>query len=484
MLVFAEGARPPFEICGDYAVVTVCGPLSQHAHWMLDSYPEICTRLEKAFASDAPKVCLRIDSPGGDFQGSLELSRDVRALAKTSGKPLTAFLDSNALSAAYALASAADEVVATDTGLAGSVGVWAPLIDETARDRAMGLNVVIVPSGTRKAERNPHMGLTDAAVTNLQAQVDQMAGLFFDLVAEHRGLGVDALKKLQGAEFMASDALARGLIDRIVPSWASFIGGGTDSGVTGGAAAISTENKEGKAMASAKKSLREALAEYAEGEDKEEAKKASKMLAEMYKEKAKEGDGDGDTTEKPAPDKAKGEGEEEAKAKAEEEAKKARAEEEEKQAKAKAAANLSLAERLHALETERAQDKLNAERGKLLASRPDFSKEVRAQLETASLEFVRKACETWPRVMNAIKTSANALVPGGTRGESQKDGHETTGFVEYNGAMVPEGDYIERKMMMNVKSEGVVHKGRDLELGHMTPQQVEEAHARLVKEGK
>jgi hypothetical protein len=64
-------------------------------------------------------VLLVIDSPGGAITGISEFASMVEALEK----PVTAYVYGNAASAAYWIASAADEIIVGATSMVGSIGV-------------------------------------------------------------------------------------------------------------------------------------------------------------------------------------------------------------------------------------------------------------------------------------------------------------------------------------------------------------------------
>lgn len=419
-----------FEEEGPYAVVEISGPLTQHAGWMGDSYDEIKDRVAAALDGNADAVCLRIDSPGGDWCGALELSRDLRAMAKKAGKRLVAFTDGMALSAGYAIACAAEEIVATESASVGSVGVWAPLIDLTAQDAMRGARVLVVASGTAKADRNPHVGITDEAYTRLQAQVDEQAEMFFELVAECRGLPVSKIRAIQGADVFGQRGVAAGLTDRLVNSWATFL------------------NAEDSSMGAKASKYDEAyglLKQAAEGDDEDAAKKAKKCLKAMEEEEPKEK-----------------KDEKEAKAKAE-------SDEKDKDAKAKADGGMDLARRLHALESERAAEKEETERNALLAKRPDFSPEVRATLAKAPLTQLREAVEKWPKIGSRLGEAAAASQSGGTRGRSLDE--TASGPRERDPASMGDEDFIAHKMGLSTEGTGIRSQGKSLELGFMTAAQ-------------
>lgn len=390
MLFGEDEPRAPFREEGSYAVVDVCGPLSQKPGWWSESYPEIRDRVAAALASQCAAVCLKIDSPGGDYGGALELSRDLRSMASASGKKLVAFTDSMALSAGYALACAASEIVTTESGQVGSIGVWAPLVDVTAQDAMYGVKFAFVASGAAKVDRNPHVGITDEAFARLQGQIDAMAANFFALVAQSRpGVSADQARALDGAEFFGSRGQQAGLSDRIVNSWSSFI-----SGVESAMPIKAKTDTYKEALTKA----REALQKCAEGDD-EDAKKAKETLAALEEPEKEDKTGE--------PPKPKEEGTEEEKKMAEEKEKEAA-----RSVSLKLAAEVAaLSAKLAARDAADAKAKADAELAAFFATRPDLSEDQRKTLDGLPLERVKAVVATWPRVHAGPDAARNAIFP-------------------------------------------------------------------------
>ena len=80
----------------------------------------------------------------------------------------------NALSAAYAIASAADRLYVTRTGEVGSIGVVAVHVDESGADAKAGLAWTFVFAGERKVDGNAHEPLSERASATIQADVDRL----------------------------------------------------------------------------------------------------------------------------------------------------------------------------------------------------------------------------------------------------------------------------------------------------------------------
>lgn len=209
-------ARPLFETDGDDAVLTLRGPLAHHAGWF-DSYDAIRSRFDAAMKSEAKRVVMRIDSPGGYVSGCFELARHMRKAADDSGKKLVAQIEGQATSAAYALACAADEIVASPTGMVGSIGVIRVATDMSKMAEGAGIRFHVLTSGERKSDGHPFKEASEAALKAMQAEVDELAEVFFAWVAERRTMSVKDVEDLEAGVRIGESALSAGLVDRIDP---------------------------------------------------------------------------------------------------------------------------------------------------------------------------------------------------------------------------------------------------------------------------
>jgi signal peptide peptidase SppA len=181
-----------------------------------DGYDAIQARFAAALDDGAVRaVVLRVDSPGGEVAGCFEAARTMRTAASTKGKPVVAYADEMACSAAYALACIADEIVVPDTGVVGSVGVIATLAEESAALAAEGIAVAVITSGAAKADGHPAVPLADDARARIQAEVDYLADVFAGEVAGARGMTPAAVRGLEARVFYGPAAVAAGLADRI-----------------------------------------------------------------------------------------------------------------------------------------------------------------------------------------------------------------------------------------------------------------------------
>lgn len=160
-------------------------------------------------------IVLDVDSPGGTVSGVPELADKV--FAARGVKPIVAVANSFAASAAYWIASAADELVVTPSGDVGSVGVLAVHADRSGQYAEEGVNYSIVTYGKYKAEFADVGPLADESRAELQRRVDEDGEAFVSALARNRGVGRDVVKREfgQGRVYGAKEAVARGMADRI-----------------------------------------------------------------------------------------------------------------------------------------------------------------------------------------------------------------------------------------------------------------------------
>jgi ClpP class serine protease len=160
-------------------------------------------------------VILDVDSPGGEVGGLFDLVEQIQTIRGASAKPLWAVANESALSAASAIASAADRLSVTRTGEVGSIGVVAVHIDESGADAKAGLAWTFVFAGDRKVDGNAHEPLSERARATIQADVDRLYTEFCALVAANRGLSPEAVRGTEAAIYRGTLAVRAGLADRL-----------------------------------------------------------------------------------------------------------------------------------------------------------------------------------------------------------------------------------------------------------------------------
>lgn len=220
------GARRPREArntSGGVAVLALSGVIAHRASAFESvSSPngtsvEAFTRAFREVMADPEvgSIMLEIDSPGGSVDGVPEIAAEIR---RTRGrKPIVAFANTMAASAAYWIAAQADEVVVAPSGQVGSIGVYAAHQDLSAQLEQDGVKVTLISAGPFKTEGNPFEPLTEEARANWQATVDMFYGQFLGAVAKGRGVPLAQVRDGfgQGRMVFGQDAVAAGMADRV-----------------------------------------------------------------------------------------------------------------------------------------------------------------------------------------------------------------------------------------------------------------------------
>jgi signal peptide peptidase SppA len=158
-------------------------------------------------------IILDVDSPGGSVAGVTELSSKIfNARGK---KPIIAISNSLMASAAFWIASAADEIVVTPSADIGSVGVIGVHTDTSEADEKAGIKTTFVTAGKFKGEGA--MPLTDEGLSAMQERVNEFHDMFVTDLARNRGVSENKVRNDfgQGRVMGASAAIANKLADRI-----------------------------------------------------------------------------------------------------------------------------------------------------------------------------------------------------------------------------------------------------------------------------
>lgn len=213
------GIRRPLQVLGGVAIVPVVGTLTQRrtmddAESGLLSYEVIRADIEAALANPQVRaILLDIDSGGGEVAGNFDLvDRIFEARAE---KPIWAVANEFAASAAYSIASAAERVFVSRTGLVGSVGVIVAHLDRSGFDEQNGLQWTMIYAGARKNDLSPHAPLGDEARGWLQKRVDTLYDVFVGTVARNRAMSESAVRATEADAYSAEDAVAIGFADEI-----------------------------------------------------------------------------------------------------------------------------------------------------------------------------------------------------------------------------------------------------------------------------
>lgn len=210
-----DGARMSM-IRDGVAVVPVFGTIFPRASMMGAStggtaLASIMADMRVAWANESvSRVVMLVDSPGGVVSGLGEAAEALRA----APKPLTAFVTGQSASAAYWLASQAQEIVLDRAAMVGSIGVIASMSRQESPDANGRRSYEITSSGAPLKRPDPS---TDEGRAAIQRDVDALEDVFVSDVAQGRGVKVATVRAEfgRGAMVAAAEAVAAGMADRV-----------------------------------------------------------------------------------------------------------------------------------------------------------------------------------------------------------------------------------------------------------------------------
>ena len=159
-------------------------------------------------------LVLRINSPGGTTTGSEALFEAIRAVA--AKKPVVAVMGTVAASGGYAVALAADHIVARGNTITGSIGVIVQWPEMEALLAKIGVRYKEVKSSPLKASPSPFHKADEASLSVMRAMIRDSHDWFISLVADRRGMDMATARRLgDGRIYTGRQALAEKLVDAI-----------------------------------------------------------------------------------------------------------------------------------------------------------------------------------------------------------------------------------------------------------------------------
>ncbi len=158
-------------------------------------------------------VALVEDSPGGMVAGCFDLVDKIYTFENR--KPLRAFAQESAYSAAYAIASVADTINVSRTGGVGSIGVVTAHVDVSKMLDEWGYKLTFIFAGKHKVDGNPYQALPEDVRARIQARIDELYQVFVSSVARNRGMDEKAIRDTEALTFTATQAVSNGLADSI-----------------------------------------------------------------------------------------------------------------------------------------------------------------------------------------------------------------------------------------------------------------------------
>ena len=215
-LHMARMGKPP-RAKGAIAYLSLSGTLTQKgSFWGGTSMEAFGRAFDAAVANDkVGAILIEVDSGGGDARGTAELSDKIFAARGT--KDIIAVANADAHSAAFWVASAADQLHVTPSGEVGSVGVWTMHANESKYLENMGVEITLVHAGKHKVDGHPFGPLPEEVRNDMQSAVDEINGNFHAALARNFGITRKEVKDNfgDGKSFFAPEAKKRGMVHGI-----------------------------------------------------------------------------------------------------------------------------------------------------------------------------------------------------------------------------------------------------------------------------
>ena len=200
------------QIRGKVGIIDIIGPIFRYANLFTDisgatSLEQLTRTFDAALAEPSiATVILNIDSPGGQANGIHEFAEMIYQ-ARTE-KHIVAYVGGVGASAAYWLATAANELVIDDTGIVGSIGV---VLQVQKKDDS---KIEIVNSTSPMKRPDPE---DDAGRKSIVELLDTLAGVFIENVARNRDVSVEEVQEKygKGGLIAGAKAVTIGMADRL-----------------------------------------------------------------------------------------------------------------------------------------------------------------------------------------------------------------------------------------------------------------------------
>lgn len=174
----------------------------------------IAKAIRKAREDDKVKaIVLRVNSGGGSALASEVIYREVKLA--TEVKPVVASLGDVAASGGYYIVSPADTIVASETTITGSIGVFGliPNFQELMNEK-IGITTGVVKTNKYADIMSTTRPMTADERTMIQAYVDDTYTTFVNHVAEGRSMTFEEVDAIgSGRVWSGINAMENGLID-------------------------------------------------------------------------------------------------------------------------------------------------------------------------------------------------------------------------------------------------------------------------------
>ncbi len=167
------------------AVIEISGAIAADTE---ASAKSVVAALRAAFADPgAQGVVLLINSPGGSPVQAGIIADEIHRLRALHDKPIHAVVEEVAASAAYYIASAAENIYVDKASIVGSIGVMMNGFGFTELMDKLGIERRLLTAGDNKGFMDPFSPQSDEQVQHARRMLDDIHQQFIDVVRRGRG---------------------------------------------------------------------------------------------------------------------------------------------------------------------------------------------------------------------------------------------------------------------------------------------------------
>ena len=196
------------------AVLYASGDIDGSSEDSMDS-EKIVKELNKLANNDKVKaVVLRVNSPGGSAFGSEQMWYAAKQLKEV--KPLIVSMGAYAASGGYYMSCVADTIVAENTTLTGSIGIFGMMPNIEGLTDKLGLDIDVVKSHQLSDFGNSFRPMSQHEKNIMQNYVNRGYDLFVKRCSDGRNMSEEKIRKIaEGRVWLGKDAVELGLVDVI-----------------------------------------------------------------------------------------------------------------------------------------------------------------------------------------------------------------------------------------------------------------------------
>lgn len=210
-----------YNVINGVGILPIQGPIFGKANLMtefsgatsMEAFQQDFRAMMKDDAVDS--IIMDFDTPGGTSDLIEEVGQEI--YDARGKKPIYSCVNTTCGSAGLWLATQADKVFSTPSGMVGSLGAYTVHQDQSVSDAQNGVKFTFISAGKYKTEGNPHEPLSHEAIQHRQEQVNEVMGSFVGAVARGRGADDEYVSANYGEGRMLTpkQALEVGMIDGI-----------------------------------------------------------------------------------------------------------------------------------------------------------------------------------------------------------------------------------------------------------------------------